>query len=93
MKATERKVVAHGLGADFIKVRQCQAFIINDTSGALYDLNRVDEITGNVAGSIRLIDSTDITLQRTINEYFESTALFDTSTGFNRGTILLWYEI
>ena len=90
MKATERKTVSHGL--NLLKIRGCRAIIINDISGALYDLNRVNEDTGLVAGSIRLIEATDITLQRASTGYFQSTDLFD-SSDFDRGWVILWYEV
>lgn len=82
------KGVAHGLGANFKKIRNISCIIRNDTDSLYYNL--MQNNAGVSQGSIDTVDSSNITLRRTSSGTFDNTG-FD-STSYNRGWVTIWYE-
>ncbi len=87
------KVVAHGIGSFFTKIKKISAVIIDDASSGISPLDLIDN-TASVSlavlmGGVVNIGSSDIDLYRTPGGVFDS-AGFD-STGFNRGFITIEY--
>jgi len=85
------KLVAHGLGADFINIREVSVMIIRDDSAFIFKLEAFDNTALAIVAGVLQIDSTNITL---INKAgvlpFDSTN-FD-ATSFNRGFVTITYE-
>ena len=86
MTVTYWKLVAHGI-ADFTKIRAVSAVIINDAGDKMYNLAGIGEGTDALTGGIQNIQSTVITVQKTIGGFFDSVD-FD-SVGYNRGYLTI----
>lgn len=82
--ASATKLVAHGLGANFIKIRKVSVQIIRDDSARIYDL-----ASNNSGGGIDYIDNTNVNLV-SLNTFFNSTDF--QATSFNRGFVTIDYE-
>lgn len=89
MNSTSAVNVAHGLGASYKKIRIIDVIIRADLDNFNYSLNRTDQ-SGNTHGGISSINSTNVQLCRTSDQFFDNEN-FD-STSFNRGWITLWCE-
>ncbi len=91
MDSTANVLVAHGITGLETKLRMISVIIkANAGEGDLYRL--ADSFVGDggeVAGRITFIDDTNISLQRTLNEWFDGTPFDD---GNNRGWVTIWYE-
>ncbi len=89
MDSTASINVAHGIG-DWTKIRTIQASIINDVSGAVFNLINSESITGVEIDNTSIAwNSTNIVLRRVSNGIFDSTG-FD-ATSFNRGWVIILY--
>lgn len=91
MDTNGTKQVAHGLGADFSKIRMVDVIIINDAEDTIYSFPYGFSVAGTVEvhGIIYSIDNTNITLTRKLNGFFDDVA-FDSGV-LDRGNITLWY--
>ncbi len=92
MDSSGQVTVAHGLGANFSKIRLVTAEIINDAGTATYTLISCFTNVGlssNVTGAIESKDSTNISLTRVQGGFFDSTDF--NSTGYNRGWVTIFY--
>lgn len=93
MDATTRVTVAHGLGAEWKKIR-CISVIIRNDSDDSYSLlsNFTDAVDPDLlAGGIWGFDGTNIILERRASGKFDLTT--HDSTSYNRGWIYILYEI
>lgn len=85
LTAALTKNVAHGL-ADFTKIRAVDVIIRNDAGTTLYKLDR-----GNAAGGgVVSIDTTNISLYRTLTSDFNTTDF--NLTPYNRGWVTIEHE-
>ncbi len=93
MDADTNSGVAHGLGAAFKNIRSVKIIIRDDADSSYYDIyffkDTVDPAL--ISGGIRLIDTTDITIQRRSGGEFDD-ATFN-STSYNRGWVAVEYEV
>lgn len=93
MVANESTDIAHGLGANFNKIRFVDVQIIADSLLNIFDM-KGGNISGGVYyphGGIYKIDDTNITLYRNPAGVMFS-AFFDDAV-MNRGYIIFWYEV
>ena len=84
--------VAHGLGANFIKIRQVGVMIIKDDSSSIFLLEGSASENGSdvSGGHVALIDVTNIELVGHTSETFDTTNY--NATSFNRGFITIEFE-
>jgi len=87
MDGTASKTVAHGLGADYIRVVNATAFIRTDSGGLIQPLQLWNPLSSVVDGGIYYLDNTELELYRLTDGLFDQAAY--SSTAFNRGIILL----
>lgn len=87
MDTTITKNVAHGL--TLANIRSAQAFIRSDDASATNPLDKYDNPSGLVSGSVN-IQSTNVVLARTTGGLFDDTT-YD-STSYNRGWVVILYE-
>jgi hypothetical protein len=87
MDTTSGIQIAHGLGADYVKIRNVSVIIRDDANTKVYRITY--PIGGTVSGGITFIDNTNIQLTRTSGAGFDN-AQFD-STSYNRGWITFEY--
>ena len=84
--------VAHGLAANFIKIRKVDVMIIRDDSTSIIPLNGSFSENGTdvSGGHVALIDSTNIELVGHTSESFDNTNY--NAASFNRGFITVEFE-
>jgi len=94
MDSTYTAAVAHGLGANFSKIRHVEVMIRNDEGTGLYKLQYIvatgaGKVTG---GFLNATDSTNINIEIFSGQYgfFDSTDF--NATSYNRGWITIEYE-
>lgn len=81
------KTVAHGL-SDHKKIRSVSVIVRDDADTNYYDLVQMESSTGGaIAGAVKLIDSTNITLQIEGSGTFDDAAF--NATSYNRGWITI----
>lgn len=86
------KVVAHGLGASYMKIRSISVFIRNDDNDTIKEMGRGGDGASAIRGKVFDIDGTNVELlQATTNSTFDHID-YNTDTGFNRGWIYITYE-
>lgn len=96
MDSNASKSVAHGLGANYKKIKSISVIIRDDSDNAYHSLlNQTPQggENGLVSGTLDAFNSTNIVLRRlslALNGWFDGTA-YD-STGYNRGWITITYE-
>tara|TARA_R110000868_G_scaffold5681_6_gene33623 strand:- start:19048 stop:19782 length:735 start_codon:yes stop_codon:yes gene_type:complete len=88
MVLTNWKSVLHGI-ADFTKIVAVQVVIINDAGTFRYMLNSKQYPSTTMDGSVQLITSGAIQIERTTSGFFDSVD-FD-SVGYNRGIVTIDY--
>jgi hypothetical protein len=89
MDTNNVKGVAHGLGADWVKVLDLKVWIRNDADTEWNPLDKYHDTAGAglVDGGVREITSTEIKLERRTGGDYQ----FVTYAGaINRGSILIW---
>lgn len=89
MDATSSVSVAHGLTA--YKIRAIQVIVRNDAITFYYPIVMAQLSDGLSNGAVANFDATNILLSRFPGGIFDSTN-FDSTSGFNRGSITIWYE-
>ena len=89
MDASSTHQIPHGLGADFIKVRNAQGIIFEDGSTAVW--NFIAWQAGQTLEHYIALNSTNIAFIRANSGQFDKVA-FD-ATSFNRGLAILEYEV
>jgi len=85
--------LAHGLGADFLKIRAVFVMIRTDGLASMYNFQAECTSVYNtkLQAGIANIDNTNINLYRVTGEHFDSTN-FDSVGGFVRGYVTLLLE-
>lgn len=93
MDAVNSIAVAHGMGADFSKIRSVTGIIRNDANDRYYVIGTDELFFGPGFGVVPAstgIDSTDISIVRAIGSLTFDSANFD-STSYNRGWLTIMY--
>jgi hypothetical protein len=90
MDSTTAVSIAHGI-TDFKKIRSMTAIIRDDADTTYYNIDGVEDATGDSFGGINLASSANISLRRHTGGVFDSTNF--NSTSYNRGWITIWYEV
>lgn len=90
MDTDTSKNVAHGLGADYVKIKTVSCMIRNDDASKLWPLDAISGAGGGVGGGIYEISSTNVSLYRYASAPFDNSN-FGT-TPYNRGWVTVMYE-
>jgi len=92
MDTTPSISIAHGMGANWNKIRSIDVFIYHDLGTIFYPLNMfvngVDPAL--LAGGVLYVDNTNIQLERRSGGQFDHA--FFSSILINRGHIIAWYR-
>jgi len=91
MDITASVNVAHGLGANWIKIRSISVIIRNDDNDNYFNFESFNVAGAEILDQRITIDNTNITIVRDTDGYFD-TAGCD-STSYNRGWVTIAYEI
>lgn len=91
MNTTASVTVAHGLGADYKKIRPPLSVMIRDDADDFYIPIYGAEAAGHISGTAQIGDSTNVTLARITGGLFDNVGY--QATSYNRGWIYILYEV
>lgn len=90
MVLTDFVIVPHGLGSDYVNIRNVRVIIRHDDDPKHFDLAGVIIFGTAISGGVAQIDATNVTLMRIIGGQFDATTF--NATSFNRGWVTITYE-